>query len=199
MTTLWNWSSHGGQDEDNTFLQRSQRCHKDEFRHVRISTRQRSLRCGQKSSWAFPESYTADDSSIVRSSDGGHGETKGFITPPSVTESLHDSDHEGVVRIFVALSCELWGLFNYITLHYAAQFLPYEECNIYAAQFSPYHECNITRHNFSPNRSVTSGNHTPGSRFYSDPLDTIADFVYIHQLILKHCWNRLAARIIVSG
>jgi len=27
--------------------------------------------------------------------------------------SLHDSDDEGVVRIFVALSCELWGyLFN---------------------------------------------------------------------------------------
>jgi len=23
--------------------------------------------------------------------------------------SLHDSDHEGVVRTFVALSCELWG------------------------------------------------------------------------------------------
>ena len=35
-----------------------------------------------ESSWAFPESYTADDSSIVRSSDGGHGETKGLITPP---------------------------------------------------------------------------------------------------------------------
>jgi len=25
--------------------------------------------------------------------------------------SLHDSDHEGVVRIFVALSCELGGFF----------------------------------------------------------------------------------------
>jgi len=30
----------------------------------------------------FPESYTADDGSIVRSSDGGHGETKVLITPP---------------------------------------------------------------------------------------------------------------------
>ena len=28
--------------------------------------------------------------------------------------SLHDSDHEGVVRIFVALSCELGGFFIYI-------------------------------------------------------------------------------------
>jgi len=34
-----------------------------------------------ESSWAFPESYTAEDSWIVRSSDGGHGETKGLITP----------------------------------------------------------------------------------------------------------------------
>jgi len=32
-------------------------------------------------SWAFPESYTADDSWIVRLSDAGHGETKGLITP----------------------------------------------------------------------------------------------------------------------
>jgi len=44
-----------------------------------------------------------------------NGETKGLITPPSrwvsaqllYVVSLHDSDHEGVVRIFVALSCEL--------------------------------------------------------------------------------------------
>ena len=66
-----------------------------------------------KSSWAFAESYTADVSWIVRSSDGGHGETKGLITQGEflhnycTLESLHDSDHEGVVRIFAALSCEL--------------------------------------------------------------------------------------------
>ena len=30
-----------------TLLQRSQRCHKGEFRHLSISARQRSLRCGQ--------------------------------------------------------------------------------------------------------------------------------------------------------
>jgi len=35
-----------------------------------------------ESSWAFPESYAADDSWIERLSDGGHGETKGLITPP---------------------------------------------------------------------------------------------------------------------
>ena len=43
--------------------------------------------------------------------------------------SLHDSDHDGVVSIFVAL-------------HYAAQFFSYQECH-------------ITWHNFSPTRSVT--------------------------------------------
>ena len=42
-----NWSSHGGPNEDRTLLQRSQRCHKGEFRHVSISARQRSLQCGQ--------------------------------------------------------------------------------------------------------------------------------------------------------
>jgi len=36
-----------------------------------------------ESSWAFRESYTANESWIVRSSNGGHGETKGRITPPS--------------------------------------------------------------------------------------------------------------------
>ena len=46
-------------------------------------------------------------------------ETKGLITPPPrwvsaqllYIVSLHDSDHDGVVRISVALSCELWGYF----------------------------------------------------------------------------------------
>ena len=37
MTTLFNWSSHGGQNEDKTLLQRSQPCHKGEFRHESIS------------------------------------------------------------------------------------------------------------------------------------------------------------------
>jgi len=35
-----------------------------------------------ESLWGFPESCTADDSWIVRSSDGRHGETKGLITSP---------------------------------------------------------------------------------------------------------------------
>ena len=38
-----------------------------------------------------------------------------------VVMSLHDSDHGGVVRIFVGHSK--------LELHYAAQFFPYQECN----------------------------------------------------------------------
>jgi len=91
MSTPFNWSSHGGQNE--------------------------------------------------YSSDGGNVETKGLITlqPKWVSAqytfvSLHDSDHEGVVRIFEALSCELGGFFIYLIvlinyLYYAEQFSPYQECN----------------------------------------------------------------------
>ena len=66
-----------------------------------------------ESSWAFPESYTADDSWIVRWSDGGqrgdlraHNSTE-FLHKYCTLVSLHDSDHDGVVRIYVALSYEL--------------------------------------------------------------------------------------------
>ena len=73
-----------------------------------------------ESSWAFPESYTADDSWIVRSSDGGQPGDKrarNYTTKVSfctiIIRLCHCtiSDHEGVVRIFVALSCELGGFF----------------------------------------------------------------------------------------
>ena len=39
--------------------------------------------------------------------------------------SLHHSDHDGVVRIFVGHSEVVKRL-----LHYAAQFFPYQECNV---------------------------------------------------------------------
>ena len=42
-------------------------------------------------------------------------------------ESVHDSDQDSVVRIFVGLSFELMFLYShYITLH---NFIPYQECN----------------------------------------------------------------------
>ena len=43
--------------------------------------------------------------------------------------SLHHSDHDGVVRIFVGHS-EVVKRLLIIYLHYAAQFFPYQECNI---------------------------------------------------------------------
>ena len=49
-----------------------------------------------------------------------------FLHNYYMCESVHDSDHNGVVRTFVALSCELWGLIIY--LHYMEQFFPYQEC-----------------------------------------------------------------------
>jgi len=151
MTTLLNWSSCGGQNEDRTLLQRSQ---------GRVSTRKHQYTTAiatmwTESSWAFPDSYTAG--SCARAI-ADNGETKRLIAPPSrwvsaqlsyyTFVSLHDSDHGGVVRIFVALSCELWSFFIYIT---------------------------------------SSGNRTPGSRFYSDLLDTS---VCIHQLVLKRLSKR---------
>jgi len=92
---------------------------------------------------------------IVHSSDGGqrgdkrahNSTTKAFLHNYYTFVSPHDSDHEGVVRIFAALSCELWG---YILLYY-----------------------------------ITSGNRTPGSRSYPGLLDTLADSICIHQLVLK--------------
>ena len=45
--------------------------------------------------------------------------------------TVHDSDHDGVVRIFVRHSCHWNELFTLITLIiYAAQFFPYQECNV---------------------------------------------------------------------
>ena len=64
--------------EGKTLLQRSQPCHNGEFRHVRISARQRSL-SWTESSWAFPENDTTR--SYARAM-ADNGETKGLITPP---------------------------------------------------------------------------------------------------------------------
>ena len=69
-----------------------------------------------ESSQAFLGSYTANDSWIVRSSDGGQrGDKRAYNSTTKVSFctiiirflSLHDSNHEGVVRIFVTLSYEL--------------------------------------------------------------------------------------------
>jgi len=71
-----------------------------------------------ESSRAFPESYTAEDSWIVHLRQKRlylHHRSE-FQPNYYMFVSLHDSDHDGVVRIFVALLCELWGYLHYITL-----------------------------------------------------------------------------------
>jgi len=91
------------------------------------------------------------DSWIRDSSKDGNMKTKGLRTSPPkrvsalyyTFESVHDGDHDGVVRIFVGLFCELGGLLI-IHSHYVAQFSSYWECEIdYMAQFFPFQECNL--------------------------------------------------------
>jgi len=81
MTTLFSWSSHGGQDEYRALLQRSQRCHKDEFRHVSISTRQRLLQCGQNLRGPFLRATLPMRVGSCARAMVDNGETKELITP----------------------------------------------------------------------------------------------------------------------
>ena len=87
-----------------------------------------------ESSWAFPESYTADDSWIVRSSDGGNGKTKELITPQPRWVSAQ------LLYVLVnARRRSRWCSQNlrrpflqavrFLYLYYVAQFFPYQECN----------------------------------------------------------------------
>ena len=45
-------------------------------------------------------------------------------------ESVHDGNRDGVVRIFIGLSCELGGFCKYIILDYEEQYIYYQECNM---------------------------------------------------------------------
>ena len=117
----------GSHSEDKTLLQCSQRYHKGEFRQVSISSRQRSLRCGQNLRGPFLRATLPMTVGSCARAMADNGKTKGLITPPPKlvsTQLLYvcdsaDSDHDGVARIFVALFCELWSylftVINYIT------------------------------------------------------------------------------------
>ena len=106
-----------------------------------------------ESSWAFPESYTADDSWIVRSSNGDLRKTKALRTPQPRWVSAQ--------LLYVLVNAQRrsrWSIQNlrrpflqagrfwlFILLHYEAQFFPTRSVIItlhYAAQFFPYQECN---------------------------------------------------------
>jgi len=123
-----NWSSHGSQNEDKTLLQHSQHCHKGEFRHVSISPWQWSLRCEQNLRGPFLRA-TLPDCALEQWRTSGR--QKGsylhhqgeFLRNCYMFVSLHDMKHEGVVRIFVALSCEPWGCLFTLFIYFLFSFL----------------------------------------------------------------------------
>ena len=145
MTTLFNWLSYGGQNEDKTLLQHSQSCHRGEFRHVSISARQRSLRCGQNLRGPFLRATLPMTVGSCARTMAYNGKTKGLITPLPrwvSTQSLH---------VWVSA----WRQSRRCSQNLRRSFLQ-AGMLLYLLYF--YY--------------ITSGNHTPGSRFHSDLLDT---------------------------
>jgi len=71
------------QNEDRTLLQRPQCCRNGEFRHVSISTRQQSLRCGQNFHGPFLRGTLLMRVGSCAQTMVDNEETKGLITPPS--------------------------------------------------------------------------------------------------------------------
>ena len=127
-------ASNGDRKEDKTLLQHSQLSQHGEFRHVSVSEQQRSRPCGQNLCGAFvrlywqPTSKTAIEQwrPTVRQKRlylYHHGE---FQHQNCAVGLLHGSDHDGVVRISVGHSY----LANELFIIYAAQFFPYQECNM---------------------------------------------------------------------
>ena len=93
-----------------------------------------------ESLWAFPESYSAGNSQIVYSNNSGQREEKRAqnltIRVSFCAIIIHwvsaDSNTDSVVRIFIGLSCKLWGFTIYVIAFY------------YGAQFSPTRSVTIT-------------------------------------------------------
>ena len=121
-------ASNGDQKEDKTLLQHSQLSQHGEFRHVSVSERQRSRPCGQNLRGAFvrlcwqPTSKraieqwrpTAQQKRLYLHHQGE------FQHQNCTVGTVHDSDHEGVVRISVRHSYHSNELFilYYIILDY---------------------------------------------------------------------------------
>ena len=151
-------ASNGDEKEDKTLLQHSQLPQHGVFRHVSVRERQRLWLCGQDLCGAFVRLYwqptskraieqwrpTAQQKRLYLHHQGE------FQHQNCTVGTVHDSDHEGVLRIFVRHSHHSNELFTLITLFTRHNF--------------SYTSSVITRHNFSYTRSVTRGNRTPGSR-----------------------------------
>ena len=112
-------ASNGDQKEDKTLLQHSQLSQHGEFRHVSVSERQPTRPCGLNLCGAFIRLYwqptskraieqwrpTTQQKHLYLHNQGE------FQHQNCTVVSLHDSDHDGVVRIFVRHPNHSNGLF----------------------------------------------------------------------------------------
>ena len=84
-------------------------CQHGEFRHVSVSERQRSRPCGQDLCEPFVRAVLATKVKVSDRAMAADSTAKVHVSPPPrcAVVSLHDSDHDGVVRISVDPSCVL--------------------------------------------------------------------------------------------
>ena len=136
-------SVNGDQKEDKTLLQHSQLSQHCEFRHVSVSERQRSRPCGQNLRVPFLRTVRYCHRKLKRALEQWWPmarQKRSYLYHQGEFQhsyfdfvSLHHSDHDGVVRIFVGHSevvkLLLFVYLDWNRLHYAAQFFPYQECN----------------------------------------------------------------------
>ena len=143
-------ASNGDEKEDKTLLQHSQLPQHGVFRHGSVSERQRLRLCGQDLCGAFVRLYwqptskraikqwrpTAQQKRLYLHHQGE------FQHQNCTVGTVHDSDREGVVRIFVRHSYHLNELITLFTRHNFSYTRSVINYIIYAAQFFPYQECN---------------------------------------------------------
>ena len=134
-----------------TLLQHSQLSQHGEYRHVSVSERQRSRPCGQNLRVPFLRTVLPPEVEHMIALEQWRPtarQNRSYLYHQSEFQhnyfdfvSLHHSDHDGVLRIFVGhseivkrLLITLFTRHNFsytrsVTLHYAAQFSLYQECN----------------------------------------------------------------------
>ena len=125
---LVNWVGNGVQREDKNLLQRSQLRQHGEFWHVSVSERQRSWLCGQNLYGAFVRLYWQPMSkTVIEQWRLTARQKRLYLCHQGEFQhnyfdfvSLHHSDHDGAVRIFVGHSevvKRLLDYLDYITWH----------------------------------------------------------------------------------
>ena len=171
--TLFNWSSHGSQNEDKTLLQCSQRCHKGEFRHVSTTV---ITTVWTESSWAFPGSYTAWSCARAMAENGETKWAHNSITKVSFCTIIIRLCPCTITQSFVLLT-ELTQL-TLQDVHLLCQ-LSYVPDTLRTTDPLIYHTlCTAVWNIFCKS---LCGNCTPGSRSYSDLVDPWTDSVKVYQ------------------